>query len=87
VFALDRRIYEIGADGGGGKRMNLSCFRHPLVRWSPDGTRLLVASGRYAWVTEADGGIGCVSSTRAPTSVGSFGGLLDRFTPCVLIEP
>lgn len=54
VFAHDGRIYEVRADGGGGKRI-LSGFRQPLVRWSPDGTRLLIASGRNAWVTDTDG--------------------------------
>lgn len=54
VFALDRSVYEIRADGSARKRI-LSGFRHPLVRWSPDGLKLLIASGHNAWVTDADG--------------------------------
>ena len=54
AFALGGSIYEVRADGSDRKRIR-SGFRHPLVRWSPDGTKLLIASGRNAWVADADG--------------------------------
>src|SRR6266545_5467588 len=51
-------IYRIGIDGQGRTRV-VSGLVHPLVRWSPDGRKLLYTTGKNsgvdAWVVDVDG--------------------------------
>ena len=58
AFALGGSVYEIGADGRGRKRI-LRGLRNPLVRWSPDGRKLLYTSGSTfrgdVWTAGVDG--------------------------------
>jgi WD40 repeat protein len=58
AFALGGSVYEIRADGRGRKRI-LRGLRNPVVRWSPDGRKLLYTSdlGSRAdvWTVDVDG--------------------------------
>jgi Tol biopolymer transport system component len=57
AFALGDSVYEIRADGRGRKRV-LRGLRTPLVRWSPDGRKLLCTSCTYrcdVWTADVDG--------------------------------
>jgi TolB protein len=58
AFALGGRVYKIRADGRGRKRI-LGGLHSPLVRWSPDGTKLLYTSGSMfrgdVWTADVDG--------------------------------
>jgi Tol biopolymer transport system component len=60
AFVLGGSVYEIRADGRGRKRM-LRGLRNPLVRWSPDGRKLLYTSDLAGsnrgdvWTADADG--------------------------------
>jgi TolB protein len=58
AFALGDSIYRIGIDGQGRTRV-VGGLVHPLVRWSPDGRKLLYTSDSYpaadAWVADIDG--------------------------------
>ena len=55
AFALGGSIYEIRADGGGRKRI-LRGLSYPLVRWSPDGRKLLYTSEKAdVWTGDVDG--------------------------------
>ena len=64
AFVLGGSIYEMLADGRGRKRI-LRDLRYPLVRWSPDGRKLLYRSERFVarfgsyrgdvWTADIDG--------------------------------
>jgi Tol biopolymer transport system component len=58
AFVRGGAIYRIGIDGQGRTRV-VSGLVHPLVRWSPDGRKLLYTTGNNsgvdAWVVDIDG--------------------------------
>jgi hypothetical protein len=58
AFALGGSVYEIRADGRGRKRI-LGGLRNPVVRWSPDGRKLLytsdLGSRSDVWTVDVDG--------------------------------
>jgi Tol biopolymer transport system component len=58
AFTLGGSVYEIRADGRGRKRI-IRGLRSPIVRWAPDGRKLLYASksGNRAdvWISDVDG--------------------------------